>query len=401
MVISEEMQRALLQFPGARRAANGGVLLPLEDGGFYHVQDIVNTSSLQGLTANEQFFAAFCSRTEILRLRELRNGHDYLLRLRANALVDSPRGVRVMRARRQAFESSGRPWSLSAHYHAFDAHHKSYISLLSRAHQKQLRSLPCGMAWIPEMNAMCVRSLAGDMIVASENLEHFYHFMTLGFFGADLGVPLIDQLHALLIAARIARGSEAADFDIDPRGQLDPPLAREIHKRVRAQMQFTFGHEFAHLLRGHLEQDDIQVTGAGEARTYAHALEFEADEYAIRHIEHDREARAAVASSATTVMLYLEFLNQIADLCGMQAMALSGSHPTPLHRLQRLHAALGKLSPLAGASQIDALIEHTLAMAGRMRQFVEQSPRADIMTFHGSAYLPSYRPKQLRDRIDF
>ncbi len=400
--MDEKMQQMLLGIPGARRAASG-VILPMEGGGFYHVHAVHDLASQQDLSDDERFYLAFCARREILRLRELRNGHDYLLRLRANALVDSARGVRVMNARRQAFEQKGRPWSLTEYYHTRDHHHKQYLELLGRAHRKRLRDIPAGLAFVPEMNALCVRSLVGDIVVASENLEHFYRYMTLAFHGRELGMADLDRNHALLIAARIARGSEAPDFDLDPRGVLEPVLEREVARRVHAQMQFTFGHEYAHLLRGHLAGDATAVAGAGDVKTYAHALEYEADLYAVRHVEQHADACRTIAEGACDVLVHLDFIGRVHDLCALKAFSVSSTHPSPEQRLRRLHQALGKRSPLAGDAQIDALLERSAAMAERLRRIVDAAADRgqDLMEVYGSAYLPGYKPKRLQDRIDY
>jgi len=89
----------LSNIPGSMRAKHG-VLIPGKDGSLVHLQDMITAKESEGLTSDEIFFCAFCSKKEILRLREIKGGHDYLLRLRANAVVDCPRAVRVMRSRK-------------------------------------------------------------------------------------------------------------------------------------------------------------------------------------------------------------------------------------------------------------------------------------------------------------
>jgi len=209
--MDEEIANHLLAVPGAKRAACG-VILPVGDGECLHIRSVINGREREGLSDDEADLLEFCSRTEILRLRELRGPHDYLLRLRANAIAESPRARRVMIARRKNFENSRRPWALSHYYHSRDYHHKSYITLLARTNAKRLKSVPAGLAFIQEANAVCIRSLAGDVVVASESLEHFYYFMSIAFYGDGLDIPLIDRADALLIAIRIMNGAEALDL---------------------------------------------------------------------------------------------------------------------------------------------------------------------------------------------
>ena len=110
----KKLQIALLAVPGAKRAACG-VILPVADDEFLHIRSAIKCRDREGLSDDEADFLEFCSRTEILRLRELRGPHDYLLRLTANAIAESPRARRVMIARRKKFENSRRSWALS-HY---------------------------------------------------------------------------------------------------------------------------------------------------------------------------------------------------------------------------------------------------------------------------------------------
>ena len=128
--LSDEFIQNILQtVPGSKKAAQG-VLVPTEDG-FLHLKGMTPKKETEGLSIEERFFSPFCSKKEIIRLRSINGPHDYLLRLRANAINDSPRAVRVMVSRREKYEESGRPWSLSHYYHSKDYYHKSYIKLLN------------------------------------------------------------------------------------------------------------------------------------------------------------------------------------------------------------------------------------------------------------------------------
>ncbi len=204
-----------------------------------------------------------------------------------------------MTARRKIFESSGRSWSLTHYYHLKDEYHKSYVRNLKRSDAKTLRNIPSGLAFVPEVNALCINSLAGAVVVVSESLEYFYYFMTIAFYGPQLGVELIDRADALLIAIRIMSGAESLDFEIDPRGNLGHELERALKEFVRAQMQFTFGHEYAHLLCGHLAlpncADEIisnedNSSPLKDLRIYSHDLEYQADYFALKNIEHNNNS---------------------------------------------------------------------------------------------------------------
>ncbi|KPD20289.1 hypothetical protein [Idiomarina zobellii] len=89
---------------------------------------------------------------------------------------------------------------------------------------------------IQEVNALCIRSLAGDVVVVSEGLEHFYYYMSVAFYGIDFGLEPIDVRDSLLIAIRIITGAETLDFDIDPRGELPSDIDKRIQEYVDWQM---------------------------------------------------------------------------------------------------------------------------------------------------------------------
>lgn len=402
-----QINNILSKIPGSKRAAQG-VLIPFEDGSFYHVQGIISKDESEGLSTEETFFCAFCSKNEILRLRNLRGAHDYLLRLRANALVDSPRAVRVMRERRKEIEKSGRHWSLSQYYHSKDHYHKSYIGYLSRNNAKILKGIPAGLAFIPEANAVCIRSLAGDVVIASESLEYFYYFMSIAFYGSQLGIHLIDREHAVLIAVRIMSGVEALDFEIDPRAILPLETERTINTLVKHQMQFTFGHEYAHHLCGHMSSPETcfdaispetSIFNRNALRLYNYDLEYQADLNSLKNIQNDPNAYAQVAMGAFSVLLYLHFLHDVWEKLGLNRFSVSETHPSAIDRLKKLLQGLGKKSPVS-----EKELEDSLALSNDLSAiFVRQLERGrdDALTFYGSVYLPSYISKLKRDRIDF
>jgi hypothetical protein len=314
--MDESQIKDLLQkIPGAKRAANG-VIIPGEDGSFWHGVNILKKEETDGLTQEETFFVGFCAKSEIIRLRSLKTAHDYLLRIRAYAIVDKMRAYRVMLARKQKFTATGKPWSLSNYYHSKDYFHKSYINRLFSRDSRRLKRLPAGLAFIQEANAVCMRSLLGDVVVVSESLEYFYYFMTIAFYGGNFSIPIQDRSHALLIATRIMNGSEALDFEIDSRGSLPDEIEKQLQVLVSAQMEFTFGHEYSHHLLGHLDQPSTKLmavhgltdeTSIEKMAVYSHDFEFQADLHALKIIEHDKRAFPLTAMGAFSVFLYLNF----------------------------------------------------------------------------------------------
>lgn len=387
-----------LKIPGARKAAGGGILIPQNDGGLLHLTGMHRLPD--ELKSEETFYMSFCSIKEIIRLRSLRNSQDYLLRVRANAIADSPRAIRVFNARKSKFHEIKKTWSLTYYYHTLDRYYKDYVDLLIAEHQKRLRNVTSGMAFIPEANAICIRSLAGDVVLASESLEQFYKYMTLAVFGQQLQIPIQDRIHSLVLATRIMNGSEALDFDIDPRAQLPITIERKLNKRVRDQLQFTFGHEFAHYLRDHLSSPYASHDSAsGEVfETYAHDLEFEADLYAVKHVTTQQDQKR-IAYAGLSVMLFLHFLAEANKRFGSKTHTFFSTHPPSIDRAWRLWDSFKGLIEVSQSDMevaLDALTELQDLMALMMK-----NGRDDILTFYGSIYLPTFRPKPKLDRIDF
>ena len=396
----EEIARILQAVPGARRAANG-VLLQTEDGNSLHILSVRPTAELKELQPHEYFFADFCSISEILRLRSLRNAYDYLLRLRAEAIADSPRAVRVMMKRRELYEATKRPWALTHYYHSLDGFHKSYIDYLPRTQAKKLKAIPSGLVPITEANAACVASLAGEVVVVSESLYHFFYFMNIAVFGENLEVAMADRVNSLLIAYRIMNESEALDFDLDPRGLLPPKVEAKVRELAFDQMQFTFGHEYAHYLCGHISCGDVPMPGdRTEARTFAHDLEFEADAQAVRLVQQSAGAMRRVAHGALFVLIFLDTLYCLKQQHTLRPLPVSETHPSPVDRLWALQKTLGARSPMT-----DGDIRHALDVCGQLIEafpwLLKSADRPDVLTFYGSIYLPSYMGKPKLDRIDF
>lgn len=384
------------EIPGSKKAAEG-VLIPVE-GGMYHLRNIYSHAELEGLTAEEKMLYGICSKKEIIRLRSIKGPHDYLLRLRANAISESPRAVRVMASRKNRHEEGGHPWSLSHYYHSKDYHHKSYIKLLDKRNRRKVKSVPSGLAYVDEVNALCIKSLAGDVVLVSESLEYFYYFMTIAFYGDTYGIEWIDRVDALIIAIRIIKGSEALDFDIDPRGELPHEIERAVQSLVNRQMQFTFGHEYAHYLCGHIPSAETLMSMKSSApfmnelALYNHALEYEADYYALKNIEIKKEEFEGVAHGGFSVLIYLHFIEEFSKDFSIRNLSVSVTHPAAKDRVYKLLSNLGKNAPVDKGA-IDGMFSAAQEMSEVLQSRIEylEDQFDDIFGFYGSLYLPSYK----------
>jgi hypothetical protein len=242
----------------------------------------------------------------------------------------------------------------------------------------------------------------GDVIVVSEALPNFFYFMTVALYGDRFDIDYLDRVQSALIGLRIINGSEALDFDIDSRGDLPDIIDRYIKIRVSYQMEFVFGHEFAHYSLDHLAIPVDYCNGVETATTKAFSVECElkADLVAVTAVEKSREDKFKIAIGAYDVMLFLHLAESIGNVGGMRKLLLSETHPAAIDRLSALVSKLSKIFPpqwrdiSASIAAVDQLREDIV-------EVVTKGSRRDLLTFYGSLYLSNYKMKIGIDRIDF
>jgi hypothetical protein len=401
---TNDLDKIFEQVPGARKVADGYILG--DENAQFHIFGVCTSEELEGLEQNETFYLPFCTKEEILRIRYQKTSSDYLLWLRAEAIADCPRAVRVFRKRAKLKKD----WSLTKYYNDTYTYAKDYISLAGKNFQERVAKIPSGMAFINEVNAMCIRSKFGNVIVVNEALSYFLHYMNLAFFGSELGIKSEDTSAALAIAVRIMLGSEAMDFDLDPRGT--PPA--EIHEKITAytnmQLMFTFGHEYSHHTLNHLQKgsekeirlDSFSNIESGNSSitiyNYNHKKEYEADLQAIKNIKNNNYVRSCLADSAFLLFIYFDILDHVYQVLSIR-QEVSIMHPRPLDRLWRLRR---KLKDKIGATK--EIIDSYLKEANSIKDVLSKEwipYRIEQLERYGSVYLPSYKGKILIDREDF
>lgn len=352
------------------------------------------------LTESERFFTPFCSKSEIIRLREIGGAHDYLLRMRAEAIVDSPRQVRVFRKRKKKFTRSGKHWNLTGFYNSINAPARRYVERLPVKDQSVVKAVPFGLIQISEINAMCYRTLVGDIIIASEALQHYFQFISIFLFGDNFGISLEDRVAAGHIGVRLALGSETLDFDIDPRGELPAKARAVIGGHVETMMEFAFGHEFSHLTLGHLDLPSPSPETEIDVRKYSHALEFEADLHAVNAVI-GKAPRSKLFFAALHVFSQIHFLEKFQQLQSIgHQLSVSTTHPTPTERSIALRLSSN------GKNYSKPVFEPPLNLyldqaAEFLSETVTNSGREDFLSFKGSVYMGGLGGKVRRDRFDF
>ena len=374
-----------------------------------HIEGVYPRSDLDGCPPGLEFYHPICSIDEILKIANQVNGWDALLALRADAIADSARLTRVFLNRKRRVETG---WSLTSHFdrRPFD----QYVALLSEQDREKCANVAAGMAFLREPNGACIRYPVGDVLVVSESLEWFLYYMNL-FVAYRDEVPRQDALAALVLAVRTMLLTEAPDFDLDPRGFPPSDLDARCRGMVNDQILFIVGHEYAHLLLNHLDTRTAVDVPCGvmptnvvpqDARYYSPRQwqEFEADAGSILHITGDEELISDLLNGATWFFLGLEIFYGINDYINPRTSAPK-SHPDPVERIWALRkSVLQRHSLSSELSYSDAEIEELITSIQKIRddlvrEFVPFN--VDELERYGSVYLPSFRPAELIDRIDF
>lgn len=401
---SIDLDKAFSDNPNVTKVADGYIVG--DEKAMFHIWDVHSQEDLEGLDHRETFYLPFCTREEILRIRNQKNANDYLLWLRAEAIAENTRAVRVFRKRKKQKKT----WSLTRYYRDEYTHDLEYLKLAGKLFQHKVESVPAGMAFVNDVNAMCIKSRFGNVIVVNEALLYFLYYMNVVFFGNELGVKDIDISSALYISLRIMIGNESMDFDLDPRGDLPPHIDHVIRSYTNSQLMFIFGHEYSHHTLNHLNSSKENIkniltvtpwsenTVKAKVYNYNHRKEYEADLQAIKNVKNNNYIRNLTATSAFFFFIYIDILDHLFRCLGFRN-DISTSHPAPLDRLFHLRK---KLKAGLGFSKED--LTPFLKYSDRIKREVEENiVRFDheSLEFYGSIYLPSYKGKFLKDRIDF
>ncbi|TOJ04791.1 hypothetical protein, partial [Vibrio parahaemolyticus] len=89
---------AFLEDENVEKAKQGVVINT--GNGIMHLFGAVNNSDYLGLGDDALFFAPFCSRDDVEKIMNPKSASDYLLKLRAESIVDNPRLIRVFLKRK-------------------------------------------------------------------------------------------------------------------------------------------------------------------------------------------------------------------------------------------------------------------------------------------------------------
>lgn len=358
----------------------------------------------------KQFFHPVCNPREIERVFDVKDASDYLLKLRAETIVDHMRLFRVYRNKALRDEKN---WSLEK---SFDtSHYERFLDRLSDDDRRQCLKTTFGDMFSNDPNGSVFATDYGPIITISSSLQFFLKFAHLALMPFNTDIPEHVELNGLRIAMRVMLKSEALDFFMDPRGSLPRDVGEGIHAPLSLQMQFIAGHEFAHHVLGHLNDSTTSLKPIYFAissneddykpiKTYNRSQqeEFDADVQAILLPDYTDEEIGELLHAALLWFGALELFEAVSDEIFPVSTGSYKSHPTARDRFDNL---LTKIPTPSGFSTGDA------KRFGETVDFYKQlllddvSANLDLYEFYGSVYLDApnteWRGPELVDRIDY
>lgn len=390
--------------PMAKRTRSG-VLLPLDNNGsFYHVTNAHKRGTPEHLKYGDSWFEykIICNSEEYERILNPKVLEDHLLKLRANAILDHMRAIRVFAER---FKHS-QEVSLSKWYRNNDRDNK-YLDNISKGNLRKLSKVPAGTAMINRANAICMKLNEGNIIVVSEKMMYALYFFNIFIYGTSLGFDEQECFIGYVIALRTYYGYESIDFDLDSRGVFDDETEGHLQKLTTDQYNFILGHEYAHHLLGHLDDskliDECNFGGdkTGRLTHYKHRFkeEYDADWHAIKNVTGNNKFKDDLTNAAFSCFLFFYVLESVDEYLSPRGNSKPRTHPPALDRIsqlrKRVRSSFGINNDYLENVQkyVDQITLHFLT---------ELLPfNMDEFEIYGSYYFHRFKPIIQRDRIDF
>lgn len=355
-------------------------------------------------------FHSVCTEAEIDRIFNVQNAADYLLKLRAETIVDHMRLYRVYRNKALANPDN---WSLEKSFQT--SHFDRFIEAASNETAQRCSLLTYGNFFSNDPNGTIFATDYGPMVTISEALTFFLKFAHLALLPFDIEVPLRVRFNALRIAIRVMLKTEAMDFLMDPRGIVPESIGTAVHNPIPFQLEFIAGHEFAHHVLGHLDPGNVVQKPVYFAITpkdqdykplpvfsLSQKEEFDADRNAILLIGKDREHQYEVLDAALLWFGCLELYEAVADFMCPSSPWVPGTHPTARQRFE----ALVDISQSLGRDD-SCLSKQFIDIIDRLKDMLleDVSTQIEMYEFYGSVYLDKpnteWRGPELIDRKDY
>lgn len=357
----------------------------------------------------KQFYRPICNAAEIERIFDIKNAKDYLLKLRADTIVDH---MRLFRVYRNKALSNEKDWSLENSFNSY--HYIHFKNKLPNDLIQKCSEVTFGNIFSNDPNGLIFQTEFGVVTTLSDSLKYFFEFMNLGLLDFGKKVPPHVQLNAIRIALRVMLQTEALDFLMDPRGIIPIDIQKKMYHSVPFQMQFIAGHEYSHFLLGHLKDKKTQKVPVLKAvfksqndykfldvYNTSQKDEFEADIASINLPEYSLQEKMLVFEAALTWFACLDIYegveHSIFPPIGYQ------SHPTAKDRYFNLLTNITTHKDF-DYNYWDKSLPKTMDFYKNF--FIEEVGfNIEAYETYGSAYLDKpntkWRGKELIDRVDY
>lgn len=361
------------------------------------------------LEIDKGFFELICNQDEVERIFNPQNSNDYLLKVRAETVIDNDSHLlRTIRNRKQQNPNN---WNFTQHFSTkeFD----NYIKKLLPKYIKHT-SISKGMVFSNDPNAALMRSDYGDIIVVSESLRYFLYFMNLCYVDFDIEVPLHVRQAAQMIAIRTMLKTETMDFEQDPRGIIPENLNQQINLLVDEQLEFIIGHELGHHFCNHLDKSNLIERSLfrplkNEAQSKVEKFynrtqqqEFEADIMAIKALNLNKKLKSEFIYNSILFFIYLDVYQIVSEYIFPIKSSAYLTHPSPIDRLWNIFNDLIKYHDID-----KEIIYKMIEFANMQKEFLLEHVGFNIEDFEmfGSFYLDkpnsTWRGRELIDRVDY
>lgn len=365
------------------------------------ILDKIPIKEFDDLSNEETFFYPLCSKEEIKRIFNPKTAFDYLLKIRAENIVDNIRLHRLFISKRKNSEN----WSFSEYIDT--KHFKEYLSFVSKKTRDKCLNIPHGLIHYNETNGFCQKTPYGNIIVISEALKFFLYHMNLFVLGKQLGVPEKDTMASFWIGIRTLLGTEPLDFELDSRGEIPKEIDKEVLNSTNWQLRFIVGHEYAHHYLGHLDKSRVKkvssILNDNQNRelsiySYSHQKEYDADFNAINSVTR-KDHKDSLAMSAFYFFIFLDLFETVLEFMYPKSNSSMGSHPKPINRIWKLNESLGAKTGIKRKDMEDYIEWLAPFKSDLIKNILPFE--IDKIESYSSIYLPSYKKDFKYDRLDY
>lgn len=359
-----------------------------------------------GNRLDRHWFDSFCNKEEIDRLVSPQNAIDFLLQERANIVADHMRYLRVYMNKARLVKN----WSFEKSFS--DYHYLEVLENLTYDDRQNCQSIAFGDMFSDDVNGYAIKNpIWGRMIYLNESLQFFMKFCNLALLDFNQDVPKEIRFNSLRIAIRTMLKQEAMDFLMDPRGIVPKDIGIKIHAPIKYELQYIAGHEFAHHLCGHLDDNKIserKMLSIGEKEYFrpvyniAQLQEFEADVASLNRPEYSDEEYSNLLKSALIWFVSLDLSETAQDIISPVSSFSIKTHPSAQERYEHLLQNT-KLPDGFDLQEIKKIQENSKWLKEALVN--DLSMNWEIYDFYGSVYLDKpntkWRGRELVDRVDY